>query len=78
MIYKFRAECIGDVLQFMKKAEFRYNLKVMKTSMLPDVVVEVVTQKSLQDIISVFKKIEDSHVMIETVRPKKYYTGVRK
>lgn len=75
--YKFRAECINDVLGFMKKAKFEYDVKIERKGLFPDVVVEIATKESIDSIISIFKKIPDSHVILETIQPKKIYTGDR-
>ena len=75
--YKFRAECIHDVLEFMKKAKFEYDVKIERKGLFPDVVVEVATKESIDSIVSIFKKIPDSHVILETIQTKKLYTGDR-
>lgn len=78
-IYKFRAECINDVHEFMKKAkfEFEYDTKIERKGRVPDVVVEIATKVSIDSIISILNEIPDSHVIIETIRPKNLYTGDR-
>lgn len=75
--YKFRAECINDVLEFMKKAKFEYDVKIEKKGLFPDVVVEIATKESINSIVSIFKVIPDSHVVLETIQPKRLYTGDR-
>ncbi len=75
--YKFRAECIHDVLQFMEKAKFNYDIKIIRKGTFPDVVVELATKEYLDSITGIFKGIIDSHVMLETIQPKKLYTGER-
>lgn len=79
--YKFRAECISDVAKFMEKAKFWYCIKVDRfeigKSLMPDVTAEIATKENLDKILSVFRKISDSHVMIGTIQPKKLYTGIR-
>lgn len=75
--YKFRAECIHDVLEFMKKAKFEYDVKIERKGLFPDVVVEIATKEGIDSIVSIFKKIPDSHVVLETIQPKNLYTGDR-
>lgn len=75
--YKFRAECINDVLEFMKLAKFEYDIKIIRKGLFPDVVVEIATKENLKSIVSIFKLIPDSHVILETIQPKKTYTGHR-
>jgi hypothetical protein len=75
--YKFRAECIHDVLEFMGKAKFQYDIKIERKGMFPDVVVEIATKESIGAIVAIFNKIPDTHVIIETIQPKKLYTGDR-
>ena len=75
--YKFRAECINDVLQFMEKAKFHYDVKIVRKGVFPDVVVELATKEPLNSITTVFKESPDSHVVLETIQPKNLYTGER-
>lgn len=75
--YKFRAECIHDVLQFMNKAPFQYDIKIEKKDLFPDVLVELKTKENIASIVSIFEDIPDSHVILETIQPKKLYTGQR-
>jgi hypothetical protein len=44
---------------------------------IPDVVVTFITDSSLSEIKSKLKKVPDSHVMLETVKPINEYTGDR-
>ena len=75
--YKFRAECIHDVLEFMSKAKFPYDIKIVRKSAFPDVVVELATKECLNSITAIFHGISDSHVILETIQLKKLYTGER-
>ena len=61
----------------MKKAKFEYDVKIERKGHFPDVIVEIATKESINSIISIFKKIPDSHVILETIQPKKLYTGDR-
>ena len=75
--YKFRAECIHDVLRFMEKARFHYDVKITRKAAFPDVIVELATKECLSSITAIFKEISDSHVMLETIQLKNLYTGER-
>lgn len=75
--YKFRAECIYDVLEFMGKAKFQYDIKIERRGLFPDVVVEMSTKESMNNIKDIFSEIPDAHVILETIQPKKLYTGDR-
>ena len=69
--YECRAECMQDVLKFMKKAKFQYGIQISKkTTIFPDVEIEIETSESIEKIIDVFETIEDSHVMIRTLKMK--------
>lgn len=61
----------------MGKTKFQYDIKIERNGMFPDVVVEIATKESMESIINVFNKIPDAHVIIETIQPKKLYTGDR-
>lgn len=75
--YKFRAECLYDVIKFMQKATFKYDLKISKKSGFPDVIVEISTKESIFNLASIIASIDDAHVMIETIQLRKLYTGER-
>lgn len=75
--YKFRSECLHDVLEFMKKAKFNYNIDIARSDVSFDVVVEISTVEPLKSIVSIFKSIPDSHVILQTIQPKHLYTGER-
>ena len=78
MIYKLRAECSNDVVQFIQNAHSQMtNFKMQKDKELPDVEFEFETELALDEIILTLKEIEDSHVMYQTVKPIDEYTGER-
>lgn len=81
--YKFRAEGINDVIELLKLIPKRsYSIKSLslgciETDITPDVEVTVTTSLSIERLVSVMKKIPDSHVMWQTIKHHKEYTGIR-
>ena len=78
MTYKMRAEGVNDVFEFVR-AMVR-NIKkyrIIGNTIIPDVEFEFETKKSLHIVLNTLRRIPDSHVMIETVKPISEYTGVR-
>lgn len=70
--FSFRAEGEHDVLQFLAAAEAS-NFIVQSTAHpdadgLPDVDVEIQTSATLEQLQDVLRKLEDSHVMLQTLR----------
>jgi tRNA A-37 threonylcarbamoyl transferase component Bud32 len=79
-IYMFRAECLPDVLGFFEEARrtrkyFGYRIENVA---LPDVVVELLTTATKNEIEQIMKNGEDTHVMLDTIEPIHEYTGDRK
>lgn len=82
--YKFRAECLNDVIEFLLRcptAARASRLEVDVGETLPekdsDPVVELETMLTLEEIRSLMGKVEDGHVMYQTVQPVASYTGER-
>lgn len=74
--YKLRAEFIGDVLKFMKKASCiisDYKLKSTKYS----TEFEFSSDETIDVILMVLSDIKDGHVMFQSLNYKKFYTGER-
>ena len=78
--YKFRAECEHDVeLFYNENKDTIYNLKYIESD-LPfsiDAIATFESRLDLKQIISLMKKLPDTHVMCETVKPINEYTGIR-
>jgi hypothetical protein len=76
--YKLRAEGLNDFLAFLQQGMY---IKIKSFTVepigIPDVVVTFITDSSLSEIKSKLKKVPDSHVMLETVKPINEYTGDR-
>jgi len=78
MLYKLRAECLQDVVNFIEKIHFNlFSFNIKKDEKYPDVDFEFETDLVLDEIILNLKDIEDSHVMYQTVNLFKDYTGER-
>lgn len=76
--YKLRAEGLNDFLAFLQKGMyFRVKSFTVETTSGPDVVVSFKTDASLSEIKSKLDEVPDSHVMLETIKPIKEYTGER-
>ncbi len=78
MTYKLRAECSHDVAEFIQKSHGQMkNFKMERDKLFPDVVFKFESDLPLNKIILTLRDIEDSHVMYQTVKPIKQYTGKR-
>lgn len=77
--FKFRAECIGDVLQFMDITPKPFWLwKMQQHYIFPDVDFEFTTEMTMTEVLQTLFEIPDSHVMMDTVMPIEKYTGERR
>jgi len=75
--FKLRAECIQDILLFMDKlGETLIGFKIER-DFFPDVEFEFFTNLTKDEILSVLSRQDDSHVMLDTLRPFNEYTGER-
>lgn len=79
--YKFRAECLVDVIKLRRIAQqSAYSMPVFSTMKItyddrfPDVEVTVKTNRP-KCLKCLMRKVPDSHVMIETFAKKSQYTG---
>lgn len=80
MVYKFRAECLTDVRLFeMQNKSNIKNVEIYSVGgfNFPDVEVSFESELSLNQLIDQIKKLEDSHVMYQTIQPSNRYTGNR-
>lgn len=78
MKYKLRAEQAKDISEFIAIAhnELAY-FEMKRWEGLPDVDFEFETKLSLDKVLALLLRIDDSHVMYETVKPICEYTGDR-
>ena len=80
--YKFRAECYPDVAKFLSLSE---NIVYIKSLIgqtiddipISDVVVEIYTHATIDDVRDIMKKVIDGYVMVETLNTVELYTGER-
>lgn len=76
--YKFRAECIADVMLFLKSSkDFTMNFTLEFSNELPDATCTIETTATIEDLDYILSGIVDSHVMRETIKPELEYTGDR-
>ncbi|KPV54837.1 hypothetical protein SE17_01265 [Kouleothrix aurantiaca] len=77
-IYRFRAECEQDVDTLRTILGTRV-MKIIKLNEapFPDTIVEVHGNVSLAELQDAMRKIEDGHVMLQTVAQRENYTGER-
>ena len=71
--FSFRAECQVDVDSFLQKSQesvikltVTKNVKV--TNGFPDVEIEFESEATLEDLIEVMRKVQNGHVMYQTLR----------
>ena len=78
MRYKFRAECISDVLLLRKVAFGKIkDVTVVFDDNLPDVVVTMSSDEDPKHIEGIINGIENGHVILETLNTQEKYTGER-
>ena len=78
--YKFRAECFGDVVEFINVTGQQIkNIVINRTKTgYPDCeVTMVITDTNCEKIRKVMLKVSDNHIMIETLSYESAYTGDR-
>jgi len=76
--YKLRAECLDDVLLFIHRMPTDiWSMKIVQREPLPDVEFEFKTTLTSDEIIALLEKQDDSHVMMDTIKPIDKYTGER-
>ncbi|EJG0999786.1 protein kinase [Vibrio parahaemolyticus] len=76
-LYKFRAECLSDVLEFFERARGKIRGYRIDNDMLPDVDVEIVSSYPKQELFYHLGNAPDTHVMTETFESIHTYTGLR-
>lgn len=73
--YKFRAECMTDVYDYMSRYPKRFEMRTL--SGYPDCEVIFESELTIEEIREEMEDIEDSHVMIESLNYAEEYTGDR-
>lgn len=79
-IYKMRCESVGDAMEFLERWFLLFKDKTtfnIETDGYMGCTLSITTNKSLETIEYVIKLINDSHVMLETLKPLNLYTGNR-
>lgn len=70
-VYSFRAELpqdVGKLLYALSKRNIFFKYSKQGTSHLPDVYVELRTNATIEALRDTLRTIEDSHVMLQTLR----------
>jgi len=77
-MYKLRAEGLNDFINFLGTGIY-FNVKSFTVEPIgvPDVVVSFESNLSLSELKSKLRKVQDSHVMLETIKPINEYTSER-
>jgi len=87
--YKFRAECMHDVIELMKRMNKKeiqgmivrelagLEVNGIRTVSFPDVTVQINTFYKLETLRNIMRSIEDGHVMVQTLCHKEEYNGER-
>ena len=78
--YKLRAETVTDLLRLVvQMSEIRVGdmFVTMDKDGLPDCELEIVTWYDLDRMRSYCREIPDGHIMLQTIRLKENYTGIR-
>lgn len=81
MKYKLRAECVVDIVKmttaFAKASIVFDDVEIEGDGLLPDVTATFLSAAPLAQLRDVLAKIEDGHVMAETIATIDHYTGMR-
>jgi|688.fasta_scaffold00022_124 hypothetical protein len=77
--YKFRAECLYDVIQFMGHCpEVIQNIEVQRDERFPDCYITLQSHSAMSEILNKILEMQgDVHVMFESLQPETEYTGQR-
>ena len=78
--YKFRSECISDIMDFLSLTrgyDIGFTIEFNNQN-LPDCECTLETLASLEEIKELFDSMLDSHVMQETLALEEEYTGIRR
>ena len=78
--YKLRAETVNDILRLVVQLDQLRTgdmFVTMDKDGLPDCELEIVTWYDLDRMRSYCREIPDGHVMLQTIRLKEKYTGIR-
>ncbi len=75
--YRFRAECRADVERLRALLpDIDYTIQAYADG-IPDVDVLLETHMEMETIRTVMKRVDDAHMMVETINTAHEYTGAR-
>ena len=80
MVYRFRAECVPDVvrlLNILRNDVVELHMLQVNPVFSADVIVTLTIDLHLTDVRTAMRKVVDSHVMVETLALAVDYTGER-
>lgn len=75
--YKLRAECLSDVVNLLKILKTSSFLIETMENNLPDVELTFITAYNFIEVAGFISKVEDSHVMLQSLNIYDHYTGER-
>jgi len=83
--FKFRAECLNDIIEFQNNLmdnkmiirPMRWNLKYINHFLFPDVECDLEINLGIDEVREIMKLQLDSHVMIQTINDLENYTSER-
>ena len=79
--YKFRSECLSDILLFLGTALDKVRLVSIEIAaadeFLPDCTCTIAARTDLETIREILGIVPDGHVMVETLAYEQDYTGIR-
>ena len=79
-VYRFRAECMQDFIEFLKGSSKIIGFKkylVTQDGHYPDIEVELDADMPLEGLRDELRKVIDGHVMVQTIARADDYTGER-
>jgi hypothetical protein len=71
VLYSFRAECIGDVCNYLGLVGGRVRIKeckIQQDSMFPDIEVSLDVDADILQLRGLARRIEDGHVIVDSIR----------
>ena len=83
--FKFRAECLNDIIEFQNNLmdskmiirPMRWNLNYINHFLFPDVECDLEINLGIDEVREIMKLQLDSHVMIQTINDLENYTSER-
>lgn len=80
LVYRWRSECSADDQKLLRRLPVgeMIQFQTMRLDPFPDTFNELTVKTlTLEQLRNIMRKVEDGHVMVQTVQPKHLYTGER-